>query len=148
MRIATMARYTRGITLIELLTVIVVLAILSSIALPSYRQYLIRSQRAEAKAALLQVRTAQEKFYMQNNRYSNDLAGLPADGGLGLAEVTETGKYDLSVAMPADGQRYQVTASPRAGGGQADDTKCANFSISDRGVRSVSGSLGVDECWR
>jgi len=50
------AHHQRGVTLMELLTVIVILGILASIAFPSYRTYLIRAQRAEAKTALLSCR--------------------------------------------------------------------------------------------
>ena len=47
-----------GVTLIELLTVIVVLGILASIAVPSYRNYLLRAQRTEATTALLNLQAA------------------------------------------------------------------------------------------
>src|SRR5688572_1247104 len=79
----------RGVTLLELMAVISILAILASIALPTYRRYLIRSQRTEAKIALLQLQTAQEKFYMQNNAFTDNLTDA-SPAGLGLAETTET----------------------------------------------------------
>jgi type IV pilus assembly protein PilE len=60
---------SRGVTLIELMIVIIVVAVLASIAIPSYRQYVLRSHRTEAKAALMNVAAAQEKFYLQNNTY-------------------------------------------------------------------------------
>jgi type IV pilus assembly protein PilE len=138
----------RGVTLIELMVVIVVLAVLATIAVPSYRRYLLRSQRSEAKIALLQLQTAQEKHYLQNNVYTSNLtAASPA--GLGLPAISETGKYNISVAgLGAGAQTYTATAAPRAGGGQTDDTKCASFTITDRGVRGVSGTGTVQECWK
>jgi type IV pilus assembly protein PilE len=138
----------RGITLIELLTVVVVIAILASIAVPSYRNYLIRSQRAEAKTALLQLRAAQEQFYLNRNAYTDDVAGAPPDG-LGLTAVSETGKYAISVDLDADGQGYTATAAPAAGGGQEDDDTCGSLTITDTGVRGIEGGTGtVEECWR
>lgn len=136
-----------GITLIELLTVIVVIAILASVAIPSYRNYLIRTQRAEAKTALLQLQAAQEKFYLNANAYTDQVAAAPPDG-LGLTGISETGKYQITVDLGADGQGYTATASPAPGGGQEDDTDCGSLSITDTGVRGVSGPASVQECWR
>ncbi len=79
-----MKQRQRGVTLIELLTVMVVMAIIASIAIPSYRRYLLRAQRTDAKTALLQVQTAEEKFLLQNNTYTADVTGAPGAGGLGL----------------------------------------------------------------
>lgn len=134
----------------ELMVVVAIIAVLASVAIPTYRQYLIRSQRSEAKIALLQLQTAQEKFYMQNNAFADDADVTTASpNGLGLPGVTETGKYDIRItAYGVGGQSFTATASPRAGGGQADDTACANFTITDRGTRGVSGPKGAQACWR
>jgi type IV pilus assembly protein PilE len=141
-------RLARGVTLIELMTVVVVVAILAAIAIPSYRQYLLRSNRTEAKAALLQLQTAQEKFYLQRNAFTADVTGAPP-AGLGLTGVTETGKYAISVALDdGDGQSYTATATPAAGGGQEDDTQCVDFTIDERGTKGVTGPLGQRDCWR
>ena len=147
MDLRALHRRMRGVTLIELLTVIVILSLLMSIAVPTYRRYLIRSQRSEAKIALLQLQTAQEKFYMQNNAFTDNVKDASPDG-LGLLEVTETGKYDITVNLAADAQTYTATASPHKGGGQDDDADCKSFTITERGTRGVSGSSGVQYCWR
>jgi type IV pilus assembly protein PilE len=141
----------RGITLIELLTVIVVLSLLMSIAVPTYRRYLIRAQRSEAKIALLQLQTAQEKYYAQYNRYTDDVttASTATSPGLGLPGVTETGKYDIAVTNLAEGgQAYTATASPHSGGGQTDDKDCGSFTIDERGTRGNSGTSPVQVCWK
>ena len=73
-------RYTqRGVTLIELLTVVVIVAILASIAVPSYRNYLIRAQRTDATTALLRIQSGMEKYLVQNGKYTTDVdsAGGP-----------------------------------------------------------------------
>ena len=57
-----MRKYMQGVTLMELLIVVVVLGILSVIAYPQYQQYAARAKRTEAKAALLQIATNQERF--------------------------------------------------------------------------------------
>lgn len=152
MIVRTLRSRMRGITLIELLTVIVILGVLLSIALPTYRRYLIRSQRSEAKIALLQLQTAQEKYYAQYNRYTDKVTATStaASPGLGLLGVTETGKYDIKVTELTDGdQAYVASASPHAGGGQDDDKDCGTFTINERGVRgNSSGSTNTELCWK
>lgn len=136
-----------GMTLIELLTVIVVLGILASIAVPSYRNYLIRAQRTEATTALLNLQAAQEKFYLQNNAYTDQVAAAPP-AGLGLMATTERGFYDITVTLTNVDQGYTATADPVAGAGQADDTRCTQFSVTDTGARNATGPGGRDYCWR
>jgi type IV pilus assembly protein PilE len=141
-------RKMRGVTLVELMVVIVIIGILAAVAVPSYRRYLIRSQRSEAKISLLAVQAAEEKFYLQNNAYTNNVTGAPP-AGLGLQATSETGKYDLAITtFPADGQSYTATASPRTGGGQTDDVQCVNFTLNERGTRGVSGPYGTQACWK
>jgi type IV pilus assembly protein PilE len=141
----------RGMTLMELLVVIGILGVLTSIAVPTYRKYLLRSQRSEAKIALLQLQTAQEKYYLQYNRYTDDVttSSTASTPGLGLPGVSETGKYDIKVtAIGAGEQTYTATASPHAGGGQQDDKDCGNFTITDRGLRGISGTTTTEHCWK
>ncbi len=69
-----------GMTLIELLVVVALVAILTFAAVPSYRAYAVRAHRVEATTALLALSAAQEKFYLQNNTYTAELADAPPDG--------------------------------------------------------------------
>ena len=66
----------RGVTLIELVIVTIIVGILAAIAIPSYRSYVLRSQRSDAKDAVLALATQQEKHYLQCNRYAAAIAGL------------------------------------------------------------------------
>ena len=128
-------KYSSGVTLVELMVVVVVIAVLMSIAVPSYRQYSVRANRAEAQWVLLKVAAAQEQFYLQNNTYATNaqlLLGPPNGLGLGSA-VTESQTYQVSIdAANALG----FTASAQAIGGQAnDDADCPLFGVNERGVR-------------
>ena len=135
----------RGVTLIELMTVIVVLAVLASIAVPSYRRYVMRSNRTEASAALLQVRIAQEKFFLQNGAYADDGALSTAPpAGLGIPGSTPSNYYNITLDRTST-TAYTVTAT--AVNGQADDTSCATLTINESGVRGSSPG-SVTECWR
>jgi type IV pilus assembly protein PilE len=134
-------RRQRGVTLIELMIVVVIAAILASIAIPSYRSYVLRTHRTEARTALMALAAGQEKFYVQNNRYADtaELEDAPP-GGLGLPDTTENGWYTIAI-VDGDAEGYSATAT--ATGGQSEDTHCASFSIDQAGVKDATN----DDCW-
>ncbi|HEX5651159.1 MAG TPA: type IV pilin protein [Steroidobacteraceae bacterium] len=131
----------RGMTLIEVMIVVVIVAILASIAVPSYRNYVLRTHRTEARTALLALSAQQEKFYVQNNRYADtaEIDDAPPSG-LGMPTTTENGWYTIAI-VDGDAEGYSATAT--ATGGQADDTHCASFSIDEAGVKDATN----DDCW-
>lgn len=142
----------RGITLMELLTVVVILGILAAIAIPSYRNYLIRAQRTDATSALLRIAAAQEKFYLQNNTYAtNDQLDDPPPGGLGIPS-TEHGYYDVAITKEDDlTVDFVATATPVDAGPQANDGSCATFTIDQAGRRGATDKSAADNtpnCWR
>jgi type IV pilus assembly protein PilE len=141
-----MTNYSRmgGVTLIELMVVIIVVAILGTIAVSTYRGYLIRTNRTEAQMALLRVRAAQEKFFLQNNRYADDdeLATDPP-AGLGVNATTQNQFYTISIG---DYTETTYTATATAQGGQLDDSVvCQTLSIDQDGQRTPDTDSG---CWR
>ena len=87
----------KGFTLIELLIVIAIVGILAAVAIPTYRGYMQRARRADAKTALEQLRAAQEVFRAENGAYTNNFALLNANwGGPGII----AGDYLLFLAAP------------------------------------------------
>jgi type IV pilus assembly protein PilE len=138
----------KGMTLIELMIVVVIVAVLASIAVPSYRQYVLRTHRTEAKSALLKLAASQEKFYLQNNTYATDsqLTTAPPNG-LGMPATTENGWYTLSIANGANATTFSATAT--ATGAQTADTACASLTITALGVKTATKSGGTTStvCW-
>lgn len=133
------ARHMRGVTLIELMIVVVVISILASIAYPNYQEFSARAKRNEARAALLMLATNQERFYLNNNTFTSNLLAL----GFGVTPVanTESGYYAIQVTA-ADATDFTATATYRHGGGEAD--KCLTFTITGRGAKSSGPDTN---CW-
>src|SRR5512145_330042 len=107
---------SRGMSLLELMAVVAIVAILGTIAVNTYRGYLLRTNRTDARMALLRVQAAQEKFFLQNNRYADtaELTPAPADGGLGVPSTTPGGHYTITLARPTT-TTYTATATAIAG---------------------------------
>ncbi len=137
----------RGFTLIELMIVVVIIAILASIAIPSYGRYAFRARRGDAQELLLRIANAQERFYATNNQY-----GKLTDLGYASPAPSEKGYYNVSVALTAAGkvanQGYTATAAPA--GVQASDV-CGNLSIDNAGVKAPASNASSyntnGSCW-
>lgn len=150
------AAAARGFSLVELLVTLAIAAIVTSLAVGGYRQYLKRANRVDATSALLRIASAQEKFYAQNGQYADGAALAPAPpAGLGIP-ATERGYYVLDIQLDADGAAvgYTATATVAAGGPQADDADCWVFSVNERGLHAAetregdAGAAITDRCWR
>ncbi len=133
---------TRGFTLIELVIVVTILLILGALAIPNYRNYVLRANRSDAMTALLHIAAAQEKFYMQNNTYTNDLTA----SGLNVDTLSPNKHYAISVTG-ASANGFLAKANPADSGHQSDDTQCTEFRVNQDGTKSASGSA-ADKCWR
>ena len=70
-------RKMQGVTLMELMIVIMIIGILAAVAYPNYRDYAARAKRNEAKAALLQIATNQERFYLQQSSIGDQCSPRP-----------------------------------------------------------------------
>lgn len=70
---------SRGFTLIELMIAVAIVAILASVALPSYNNYMIRSRIPEATSHLAAKRVAMEQAFQDNRSYEDAPAGEEDD---------------------------------------------------------------------
>ena len=126
----------RGITLIELLIVVVVISILAAVAYPNYQEFTARAKRNEARAALLRLAINQERFYLNNNTFTAVLSDVGFAGSM-----TENGYYEIAVTA-ANASNFTATATYQHGGNEAG--KCLTFTIDGRGVKTSSPDT---DCW-
>jgi len=133
----------RGFTLIEVMMTVAIVAILTAVALPSYNEYVLRSHRSNARAAVLGIAHWMERATIANGTY-------PAPGAVpvGLLAV-EGARYTVAVAAAVVGQDFTVTATPMAGTPQVND-KCGSLIVDQTGLRSVAGAapgFTAIDCW-
>ena len=129
----------RGTTLVELMIVVVIIGILAAAAYLGYRKFSTRATRTEAKAALLKAAVNQERYFLQNKRFSADLNQL---GFSASPYTTDTGSYVIDIVAPSSAANFLMTATYQLGG--AEFGKCAVFTIDDRGVKTSQPAL---DCW-
>lgn len=131
----------RGVTLIELVIVVTIVAILAAVAIPGYRSYVIRVKRTDAKAELMAMAQQLERCYTRENSYTGCVT-FPRSAPTGASGSSVT----YVITGDADGQEFALTATPQ--NGQAADARCGNFTLNQLGARNVSGTLGWQQCWQ
>jgi len=132
-------RRPHGFTLIEVMIVVAIIGILAAVALPSYREHVLRGNRAEGQAMLVAAAARQERYRAQNGAYATSVAEL-----YGGSHSSETGKYNLTVAEGGnDDGGYLLTGTQTFG-----DTGCGNFTLNGVGDKGISGSKAVGDCWK
>jgi len=142
----------RGVTMIELLIVVAIIAVISSFAYPSYMRYVVSTKRTAATSALMQIADRQQQFFMDNKAYAADLTDLGfaadpyviADDGTAAALADSDATYSIALSNVA-ALTYTLTATPLSGQ-LARDTECGSMILNQAGNRSSSG--GGDDCWR
>lgn len=128
-----------GFTLIEVLVVLVIIGILSTIAYPAYQQYVLRSYRAEVITILLELANRQEQWLLDRGRYASHLAELGYPGG-----YSASGRYQLQLISQISPHQFEL--SGEAVGPQRQDHACLIFSINHLGQRNEKQGA-VTACW-
>lgn len=146
-----------GLTLVELMVVVAVMAIVATIAYPIYTAQVQKSRRADAKIALETIAAAQERFYTIWGFY-----GSAAGTGPDLDDPNDDGSDDDSmidsimekldrnsdgnpdnyaITITNGGQSFTATAT--AQGAQSGDSACASFTINQQGAKGATNA----NCW-
>lgn len=127
----------KGFTLIELMITVAIIGILAAIAYPSYQQYVLRANRAEAQAVLSETAQFMERYFTTNGTYVAGavLSAVSPKGATGSAV-----KYDIDFSVTPTATAFTLRAVPA--GGQASDT-CGTLTLSNTGVQTPATA----GCW-
>jgi type IV pilus assembly protein PilE len=158
------ARRAGGFTLIEMMIVVAIIGILAAIAIPNYNQYVLRSHRAEARSALIDLAQRMEQNYSLRRSYNTlpngtaantasvmtatGLANVPNDG----SPVRYTTRFIEIEGQQTQPQAYRLVAEPTSA--QAND-RCGNLLLDQAGRKGAGiGATDVSpnapltqECW-
>jgi type IV pilus assembly protein PilE len=93
-------RTVRGFTLIDLMISVLIVGILAGVALPSYRQYIVRGNRSAAQSAMLDIANRQQQFLLANRSYA-DTDVLGTSGYALPPEVAQNYTWSVTVGTGA-----------------------------------------------
>ncbi len=136
----------RGFTLIELMIVVAILALLVTIAVPSYNQYTADVRREDGRETLLKAVQLLERCYTAHGSYTdaNCNVSFPRDSEDGFYRIPEASN---NAAMSLAANSYTLVAEPQ--GGHADDA-CGELTLANTGAKGLNGAdsgMTVDDCW-
>lgn len=125
-----------GFTLIELMMVVAIIAIIAAIAFPSYRQYIIRGNRAAAQAAMMDIANREQQLLLANRAYVAAANAAAFQASTGYQLPTEvSAKYGFNITLGAGSvPSFTITFIPT--GTQASD---GNLTLTNAGVKAPSG---------
>lgn len=140
-------RHSSGFTLVELMIVVVIIGVLASIAIPSYRQYVIKAARSQAKGEMLNISQLQERYFTNNNGYLL-ISAPPAAAPTGWknfsgSEIVGSRKYNIAVTAGTTGNistSYLITATPS---NNFSDPTCGTLTLDSVGTKTPTTA----GCW-
>jgi type IV pilus assembly protein PilE len=125
-----------GFTLIELMIVVVIVAILASLAMSNYGDSVMRSKRTDAKDALTSMAVSLEKCKALYGLY-DDKCSIKT----GVSKTSSEGLYTVTPTVTADKASFTLTAVPVTGKSQENDTACSSITLTNLGIQLPTA------CW-
>ena len=109
----------KGMTLIEIMIVVALIAIMAAVAVGIYRPYIRKARRSDAFSALKACYAAQEMYKAEHGRYACSFDDLPGCDNTSAGEYYTLSLVSDSVNSTCNGSWFSVIADPK--GGQAGD---------------------------
>ncbi len=134
----------KGFTLVEIMIVVAIIGILAAISWPAYQDYVLKAGRADGQAKIMEILHAQERYYSQNQTYTDSLATL---GYSSASVASNEDRYTITAAACGAGIASCVQLTATRKGAQVKDTLCGNLSLDSTGTRTKTGSADIKQCW-
>jgi type IV pilus assembly protein PilE len=131
-----MKRRAIGFSLIELMIVVAVVAMLATIAFPSYSHYMMQMHRTQAQSYLMQIAQRQQQYFLDSRAFASSSTML----GLAPVPAVVAAQYVVTIgpAVPTTPPTFIASAAPRAGSLQAKYRE-PTLSIAQDGTKSPPG---------
>jgi type IV pilus assembly protein PilE len=134
---AIICHRSKGFTLVELLVVIIIIAVLATLAIPRFMQTTARTKQGEAQLILKQIYTMQRVYRQQNNAYfPGDGSTVVVQPGNSIAaldvEITPSARYSYSISGDANG--FSAIAGSKTPTGLDDDPTLDVWSVDQTGT--------------
>ena len=110
----------RGFTLVEIMIVVVIIAILAAIAIPSYQSQLRKGRRADAQAFMMDLAQKQAQYLLDARQYAVDPDAVKTLG-YPTMPTSVADYYTVTVVAGATVPSYTITATPIVGKAQVAD---------------------------
>ncbi|WP_299074107.1 type IV pilin protein [uncultured Paraglaciecola sp.] len=145
----------KGFTLIELMIVVAIIGIITTIAYPSYQGFMVDTNRGAAQADLVSLAAAMERHKAASFSYQGAAESAADTGKPDIfhqhspsAEPYANRKYDLYISE-ASGSAYLLEAKPVSGTPQAGDGNVGFYSDGRRAWdANNNGTYNASEfCW-
>lgn len=130
-----LSRFDAGMSLVELLIVISIVAILAMIGGPSFSQFIQEKRRVDAHQLLLENASRLQRCLTLAGAYN---------GGCNLIAESKDGYYTLNPTLTT--QTWTLAAVPTAGGAQENDARCMSIVLDHTGNRTATGTT-PGNCW-
>jgi type IV pilus assembly protein PilE len=130
----------RGFTLIELMVAIAIIALLVTIAYPSYLGYLKKGRRAAAQTFMSEVANKQSQYLLDNRNYAVNISDLSTSNALGVVTPSDVSPYYTVKVDPAavtSPPTFTITATPK--GDQVSD---GALTLDHTGAKTRNGQSG------